>query len=98
MEDVLEVHQRPYDPLRAQVYMDETSKQLISEVNPTGLAGPGQMEREDYEYERQEVANLFMLSEPLTGQRMVKGTDHCTKQDWAYLMKEVVEVWYPWRL
>lgn len=27
MEDVLEVYTRPYDPLRPQVCMDETSKQ-----------------------------------------------------------------------
>ena len=30
MEDVLEVYTRPYDPLRLQVCMDETSKQLLS--------------------------------------------------------------------
>jgi len=26
MEDVLEVYTQPYDPLRPQIYMDETSK------------------------------------------------------------------------
>lgn len=29
MEDVLEVYQRPYDPLVPEVCIDETSKQLI---------------------------------------------------------------------
>ena len=29
MEDVLEVYQRPYDPLRPVVCIDETNKQLI---------------------------------------------------------------------
>jgi len=95
MEDVLAVYQRPVDPLHPQVCMDETSKQLVSEVNPPLSASPGQVERVDYEYERQGVVNLFMLFEPLTGQRHVKVTEHRTKQDWAYLMKELVDVWYP---
>jgi hypothetical protein len=95
MEDVLEVYQRPYDPLRPQVCMDETSKQMVSEVNTPLPLEPGQVERVDYEYERQGVANLFLLSEPLTGQRHVKVTDQRTKQDWAYLMKELVDIWYP---
>ena len=32
MEDVLEVYTRPYDPLRPQVCMDETSKQLLRDT------------------------------------------------------------------
>jgi hypothetical protein len=34
MEDVLAVYTRPYDPLRPQVCLDETSRQLLAEVNP----------------------------------------------------------------
>jgi transposase len=98
MEDVLAVYQRPYDPLRPQVCMDETSKQLVSEVTPPLPLGPGQVERVDYEYERQGVANLFLVSEPLTGQRHVQVTARRTKQDWAYLMKALVDVWYPWAI
>ena len=32
MEDVLEVYQRPHNPQRPLVYLDETSKQLIVET------------------------------------------------------------------
>jgi hypothetical protein len=32
MEDVLQVYQRPYDPARPVVCLDEASKQLIGEV------------------------------------------------------------------
>jgi hypothetical protein len=32
MEDMLEVYQRPHDPLRPVVCLDETSKQLIVET------------------------------------------------------------------
>ncbi len=33
MEDVLEVYTRPYDPLRPQICMDETSKQLLRDAH-----------------------------------------------------------------
>lgn len=95
MENVLDLYRQPYDPKRPQVCMDETSKQLISEVNQPIPASPGQVERIDYEYERQGVANLFILFEPLRGWRCLKVTDRRTKQDWACLMKELVDVHYP---
>lgn len=91
----MDLYQEPYDPKRPQVCMDETSKQLVSEVNQPIPASPGQVERVDYEYERQGVANLFMLFEPLAGWRHVKVTDRRTKQDWAWLMKDLVDVHYP---
>jgi len=95
MENVLDLYHEPYDPKRPQVCMDETSKQLVSEVNQPIPASPGQVERYDYEYERQGVSNLFMLFEPLAGWRHVKVTERRTKQDWAWLMKDLVDVHYP---
>ena len=56
---------------------------------------PGQVERTDHEYARQGVANLFMFSEPLVGQRHVRVTDRRTCQDWAEAMRELAEVCYP---
>ena len=64
MEDVLEVDQRPHDPQRS-VCLDETSKQLIIETRAPIPAKPGQPARHDYEYERNGVANLFMVFAPL---------------------------------
>ena len=65
MEDVLEVYTRPYDPSRPQVCMDETSKQLLRDTRAALSMGPGRSRREDYEYERGGVANVFMFMEPL---------------------------------
>ena len=61
MEDVLEVYQRPHDPQRPLVCLDETSKQLIIDTRAPIPAKPGQPARHDYEYERNGVANLFMV-------------------------------------
>ena len=52
MEDFLEVYQRPHDPQRPLVCLDETSKQLIIETRAPIPAKPGQPARRDYEYER----------------------------------------------
>ena len=83
MEDVLEVYTRPYDPRRPQVCLDETSKQLVAETREPIPAAPGQSARVDYEYERKGTANLFMVFEPLAGQRQVKVTERRTAIDFA---------------
>lgn len=72
MENVLGVYKRPYDPLLPVVCLDETSKQLIGETRTPICASPGQKARYDYEYKRNGVANIFMMSEPLAGQRHVR--------------------------
>ncbi len=67
MEDVLEVYQRPYGPLRPVVCIDETNKQLIKEDRIP--CEPGKPEKLDSVYVRNGVADVFMISEPLAGRR-----------------------------
>lgn len=95
MEDVLDVYTRPYDPQYPQVCMDEVSKQLLEDVRPPLAMTPGQLERVDYEYERNGVANLFLGCEPLAGKRWLTVSDRRTKVDWAYWVKDMVDVRYP---
>ena len=95
MEDVLDVYQRPYDVDYPMVCMDELSKQLTKEVRVPIPATPGNSEREDTEYVRNGVSNVFIQFEPLTGERHVSVTDHRTKNDWAIFIKDLVDVHYP---
>jgi hypothetical protein len=95
MEDVLEVYQRPYDPRRPQVCLDEASKQLVAETRTPVPAGPGQPARVDYEYERKGTANLFMVCEPLAGRRRVRVTERRTALDFAEAVRQLVDEWYP---
>jgi hypothetical protein len=95
MEDVLEVYERPRDPLRPVVCLDEQSKQLIKETRLPIPAAPGRVERTDYEYERNGTANLFMLFAPLEGWRHVKVTERRTKTDFAEVIRELVDVHFP---
>jgi len=75
MEDILDVYQRPYDPLYPVVCMDESSKQLIGEVTPPIPAAPGHPVLQDDEYVRNGVAEIFLEVEPLAGMRNVKITE-----------------------
>jgi hypothetical protein len=95
MEDVLEVYTQPFDPKRPQICMDETSKQLLSEVQEPLPMKAGKPQRFDYEYEREGVENLFLCCEPLVGTRHVKVTDRRTRKDWAEFMREVSDDLYP---
>jgi hypothetical protein len=47
MEDVLEVYQRPYDPQRPQVCLDEASKQLLADSREPLPLVPGAPPRQD---------------------------------------------------
>ena len=95
MENVLEVYKRPYAPQRPVVCLDETSKQLIGEVRTPVPAAPGQVAHYDCEYVRNGVANLFMIFEPLAGQRDVEVTDRRTKKDYAECLGKLSDEGYP---
>jgi hypothetical protein len=95
MEDVLETYQKPRDPERPLVCLDETSKQLVAETRKPIPAKPGQTVRYDYEYERNGVANIFMMFAPLEGWRKVKVTDHHAAIDYAQVLKELSDVHFP---
>ena len=95
MEDVLEVYQRPFDPKRPLVCMDEISKQLLADSRPPLPLQPGQPERYDYEYVRHGTANTFMFFAPLLSWRHLKVTAQRTRIDWAEAMREVIDVYFP---
>ena len=95
MEDVLDVYARPYDARRPLVCLDETSKELHGTPRGTLPVEPGQPERQDYEYERHGVCNLFLVTEPLRGRRKVRVTDRRTAQDFAEQLRILVDEDYP---
>ena len=95
MEDVLEIYQLPRDPDRPLVCLDESSKQLVKETRAPIPAKPGQPARYDHEYERNGVANIFMMFAPLEGWREVKVTDRHTAVDYAQVLKELSDTRFP---
>jgi transposase len=94
MEDVLEVYKLPYDAQRPVICMDEMPKQLLAEIREPTTCQPGTPARQDYQYKRNGVADLFMLFEPLTGKRFVEVTEKRRRIEWATVMKHVAEDLY----
>lgn len=95
MEDVLEVYQRPVDPSRPLVCLDEASKQLIGETRPSIPVRPGRTQRTDAEYRRCGTASVFMLNVPLEGKRHVRVRDSRTRLDFAEVVRELCDERYP---
>ncbi len=95
MEDVLAVYQRPYNPKRPVVCLDETSKELHSTPRGALPPQPGKTTCEDYEYMRHGTANLFLSVEPLRGRRRVRVTERRTAVDFAEELRRLVDVDYP---
>jgi len=95
MEDVLDVYARPYDEKRPVVCVDEGGKQLIGEVREPLPVRPGSPAKQDYEYERGGMANLFMAVEPLKGARHVEVTQRKTAVDFARFLRAVSDELYP---
>ena len=94
MEQVLDVYNDAYNAAYPVVCMDESPKRLIKETRVPIKMKPGSERKEDYEYERSGVVNIFMASEPLAGKRLVKVTQQKTKTDWAKFIKEIADAQY----
>ena len=107
MEDVLNVYSLPYNPDIPVICMDEKPKQLLDEVYPRVAAKPavvgpddeilkkGKPKRIDAEYERIGTSCIFIFTEPLGGWRRVVARESRKKDDYAILMRELREVYFP---
>jgi len=95
MEDVLGVDERPPDPARPVVCLDETSRQLLADARPPLPAAPGRPARRDPEYVRGGGANRFLVTEPPRGWRHVLVSAQRTRLDFARCVRELVDVHYP---
>lgn len=95
MEDVLAVYQKPRDPDRPLVCLDECSKQLLADTRAPIPMDKGRPARTDYEYQRKGTSNLFMVFAPLEGWRHVKVTDRRTSVDYAHMLKEIADKHFP---
>jgi DDE superfamily endonuclease len=95
MEEVLDLYEEPYDPLRPVICFDERPCQLIADVREPLPIKPGYIERFDSEYERGGVCWMLMGFEPLSGWREVVVTQRRRKQEFASTMRRLAEEHYP---
>jgi hypothetical protein len=97
---VLDVYARPYDPKGPVVNLDESPRQLISEVRE-GFTDSQGVEYFDtavprrYEYAREGVADLYMILEAKAGRREVLVQDNHNRFSYAEALIHIAEVMYP---
>ncbi len=94
MEEVLDTYEKPYDPARPVLCMDEQPVQLLKKTRPSIPATKAHAERCDYEYERNGTASIFMFSEPLSGFRQATARLQRTKVDWASEVAHLLDTRY----
>lgn len=95
MEKILDVYHEKYNTKNPLICMDEASKQIVADLNPTLPVTPGQPRREDHHYERKGVRALFLFFDPLKGWRRVSSRASRTRVDWAEEMKTLLDEDYP---
>ena len=95
MEDVLDVYESEYVSEKPVVCVDEKPYQLLNnKIEPIPLE-KGKSKKIDYEYKREGTCNIFIISEPFNGLREVKVTKRRTKEDFAELLKDLSDKYYP---
>lgn len=95
MEDVLDLYAEPYDPAYPTVCLDEKPVVFHADARPGVPAAPGRVARYDAEYVRNGTANLFVCVEPLAGYRHIEPTARRTAQDYAHILRWLVDEAYP---
>jgi len=83
MYAILALYEKPYNPQRPMICMDEKSKQLLAHTRMALIMKPGKVRKEDYEYERRGTRNIFVAVEPKASKRCTKVTKRRQRRDFA---------------
>lgn len=95
MEDILDIYELPYDPMRPVVCMDEKPYQLLGDARDPLPLRPGDAMETDHEYIRNGTCSIFVFVEPLGGIRHVSVHERRTAVDWASEIRHLADDMYP---
>ena len=95
MEQVLDVYERPEDPKRPVVAMDECPVVLHRDLRSPIPPKPGRIARRDYAYKRVDVVSAFLFTNALQGWRRVSVRERRTARDWAEEVQYLLDEVYP---
>jgi hypothetical protein len=90
MEDTLDLYARPDDPKAPGLCFDEKSQQLLKDTRRGVAMKPGKPRRQDDEYQRNGVRNIFLAVAPKGGFRTVSVTRHRKTPDFARDIERIV--------
>jgi transposase len=90
MEDVLATYERSQDEKQPVVCLDEKPVQILADVRGSLLARkPGQIAKQDNEYERCGTANIFCGVEPKSGRHFTEVTPTRSGAEFAQMMEKL---------
>lgn len=95
MEDILEVYARDYDPKKPVGCLDEKPYQLLDDSKELLPMKAGSVKKIDNQYIREGTCSIFMMTESLAGWRHAEALERRTMQDWALVVKWLVDEQYP---
>lgn len=95
MEDVLDVYELPYNPMRPVVCMEEKPYQLLGDAREPLPMRPGDDRKTDSEYVRNDTYSIFAFIEPLGRKHHVSVHEHRTAIDWALEIRYLSDKMYP---
>ena len=87
MEDILDVYERPYDPLCPVICMDEKPYQLLGETKEPLPMRPGDTQKMDSEYVRKGTCSIFVF----TGWWHVTARKQRQVTDWAEEIRHLLD-------
>ena len=91
MYALLELYNKPYNKDEPVICIDEKSKQLLMETRSLLPMKPGSPAKQDYEYKRAGVRNIFVAVEPQGKRRIVEVTERRAKPDFVSFVKGLLE-------
>lgn len=89
MENILDVYEEEYNPLKPVICLDEKPVPLMSDKRERIPASPGSPTKIDYEYERDGSVNVFCAVEPKAGVYLNKVTERRTSMDFANMIVDI---------
>lgn len=95
MEDVLDLYGLPYDERRPVICIDESPKQLLADTREPLPPESGKTARQDHEYKRNGMQEVFVCCEPKAGLRRLEVKAQRTTKDFARFMRRVADEFYP---
>jgi hypothetical protein len=94
MYHLLALYEQPFDAREPVVCIDEKSLQLIAHSRAPLPMSPRTPAKDDYEYVRNGVTNLFVAVEPKAGHREVSVTEHRGKPDFVTFVSDLLQGTY----
>ena len=95
MEDIPDIYELPYNPMRPVACMDEKPYQLLGGTGETLPMRPGDDRKVDSKYISNGTCSIFAFVEPLAGKHHVSVREHRTAVGWAEEIKYLVDTMYP---